>query len=213
MKSTKSQKTLITFIRLMFFAIFALLILNGKMVFWLAIFAVSLVTELVYGRFYCGFLCPMNTVMIPTNWLARRMKIQTDKVPAWLKSGKVAWALLAVSLVSMVLLKRLRDVNFPILPVLLVLSVLMTLRFRPSVFHNLLCPFGAIQKLFSRKPILSHRVNPQACIGCKRCEEVCPSLAIVVTVADHKAHVSDYLCHQCTNCQQVCPTSAIHYAK
>jgi len=213
MKSTKSQKALITFIRLMFLTLFVLLILNGKMVLWLVIFAVSLVAELVFGRFYCGYLCPMNTVMIPTDWLARRMKIQTDKVPAWLKSGNVAWVLLSVSLVSMILLKRLRDVNFPILPVLLVFSILMTLRFHPSVFHNLLCPFGAIQKLFSQKPVLSHRVNPQACIGCKRCEKVCPSLAIVVTVADHKAHVSDHLCHQCTNCQQVCPTSAIHYAK
>jgi len=213
MKSTKSQKALITFIRLMFLVLFVLLILNGKMVLWLVIFAVSLVAELVFGRFYCGFLCPMNTVMIPTDWLARKMKIQTDKVPAWLKSGNTAWVILAVSLISMIFLKRMLDINFPILPVLLVFSVLITLRFHPAVFHNLLCPFGAIQKLLSQKPILSHRVNPQACIGCKQCEKVCPSHAIVVTVADHKAHVSDHLCHQCTNCQQVCPTSAMHYAK
>jgi len=212
-KSTKTQKALITLIRLMFFALFVLLIHNGKMVLWLGVFAISLVAELVFGRFYCGFLCPMNTVMIPTDWLASKMKIQTNKVPSWLKSGYIAWVLLAVSLVSMILLKRLHDTNIPILSVLLVLSILMTLRFHPSVFHNLLCPFGAIQKLFSQKPLLSHRVNPQACIGCKRCEKVCPSHAIVVTVVDHKAHVSDHICHQCTNCQQVCPTSAIHYAK
>ena len=213
MKNVKAKKALITLIRLMFLALFVVLILNGKMVLWLAVFAVSLVAELVFGRFYCGFLCPMNTVMIPTDWLARNLKIQTDKVPDWMKSGKLAWVLLAVSLGSVLLLKRLSGINFPILPVLLVLSMLMTLRFHPSVFHNLLCPFGVIQKLFSRKPLLSHRVDPQVCIGCKRCEKVCPSWAIVVTVSDHKAQVYDNLCHQCTNCQQVCPTSAIHYAK
>ncbi|MHB8963230.1 MAG: 4Fe-4S binding protein [Saccharofermentanales bacterium] len=213
MKNVKAKKVLITLIRLMFLALFVVLIVNGQMFLWLAVFAVSLVSELVFGRFYCGYICPMNTVMIPTDWLARKLKIQTDKVPAWMKSGRLGWVLLAVSLISMLLLKRLGGINFQILPVLLVLSMIITLRFHPSVFHNLLCPFGAIQKLFSRKPILSHCVDPQACIGCKRCEKVCPSKAIIVTVTDHKAHVCAHLCHQCTNCQQVCPTSAIHYTK
>ena len=213
MKNVKAKKALITLIRLMFLTLFVVLILYGKMVLWLAVFAVSLVAELVFGRFYCGYLCPMNTVMIPTDWLARKLKIQTDKVPSWMKSGNLAWVLLAVSLVSILLLKRLGGINFQILPVLMVLSILITLRFHPSVFHNLLCPFGAIQKLFSGKPLMSHRGDPKACIGCKRCEKVCQSRAIVVTATDNKAHVSDNLCHQCTNCQQVCPTSAIRYAK
>jgi ferredoxin-type protein NapH len=166
MKNVKAKKALITLIRLMFLTLFVILILNGKMVLWLAVFAVSLVSELVFGRFYCGYLCPMNTVMIPTDWLARKLKIQTEKVPAWMKFDNLAWILLAISLISVLLLKQLRGINFPILPVLIVFSMLMTLRFHPSVFHNLLCPFGAIQKLFSKNPILSHRVDPQSCIGC-----------------------------------------------
>ncbi len=213
MKNVSSKKTLITVIRLLFLGLFVFLIANGKMTLWLALFAVSLVAELVFGRFYCGYMCPMNTVMIPTDWLARKFKLQTDKVPGWLKSGRFAWAVLVVSMASMLLLKRLRGINFPILPILLALSVLITLRFHPSVFHNLLCPFGAIQKIFARKPVFSQRVDPDTCIGCKLCEKVCPSHAIVVTATDRKAHVQDNLCHQCTNCQQVCPKAAISYGK
>lgn len=213
MKNVKTKKTLITLIRLLFLALFVVLIANGKMVLWLAIFAVSLVAEIVFGRFYCGYMCPMNTVMIPTDWISRKWKIKTDKVPEWLKSGRFAWAVLAVSMASMLALKRLRGVNFPILPLLLGVSILVTLRYHPSVFHNLLCPFGAVQKIFAKKSVFSHRVDQDKCIGCKLCEKVCPSAAIKVTATDRKAHVRDNICHQCTNCQQVCPKSAISYAK
>lgn len=213
MKNMKVKKALITLVRILFLAMFTVLIVNGKMVLWLAVFAVSLVAELLFGRFYCGFLCPMNTVMIPADWLARKLKIQTRNVPGWMKSGRLAWALLAISLISALLLKRMRGINLPILLVLLVLSVLVTLRFHPSVFHNLLCPFGAVQKLVARKPVFSHRVDTTTCIGCKACEKVCPSEAIAVTIADHKAHVTDNVCHQCTSCQQVCPKASIRYGK
>lgn len=213
MKNVKSSKTLITLIRLLFLALFVVLIANGEMTLWLALFAISLVAELVFGRFYCGYVCPMNTVMIPTDWLSRKWKIKTDKAPGWLKSGRFAWAVLAISMASMLALKRLKGVNFPILPLLLGVSILVTLRYHPSVFHNLLCPFGAVQKIFAQNPVFSHRVDPVKCIGCKLCEKACPSTAIKVTATDRKAHVRDSICHQCTNCQQVCPKSAISYAK
>ena len=213
MKNVKTSKTLITLIHLLFLALFVALIANGKMTLWLALFAVSLVAELIFGRFYCGYMCPMNTVMIPTDWLSRKQKIKTGKTPEWLKSGRFAWAILAVSMASMLALKRLKGVNFPILPLLLGVSILVTLRYHPSVFHNLLCPFGAVQKIFAKKPVFSQRVDQDKCIGCKLCEKVCPSTAIAVTAMDRKAHVRDNICHQCTSCQQVCPKSAISYAK
>lgn len=213
MKNVKTNKTLITLIRLLFLVLFVVLIMNEKMVLWLALFAVSLVAEPVFGRFYCGYMCPMNTVMIPTDWMSRKLKITTDKAPEWLKSGRFAWVVLAVSMASMLVFKRLMGINLSILPILLGVSVLVTLRYHPSVFHNLLCPFGAVQKIFARKPVFSHRVDQDKCIGCKLCEKVCPSTAIKVTAMDRKAHVGDNICHQCTNCQQVCPKSAISYAK
>ena len=180
---------------------------------WLVLFGVSLVAALIFGRVYCGYVCPMNTLMFPVEWLSKKMKLQTSKSPKWLKNGYFTWIALGVSIAVMILSKRLLQINLPILPFWLVLSVLITLRYKPEVFHNLICPFGALQRTFGRFARLSERVDRDACIGCKLCEKDCPSHAIVVSSEDNKAEINTALCLQCTSCRQVCPKNAIHYGR
>ena len=207
------MKYLITSVRVLFLAFFLFLLANGKVVIWLVLFGVSLIAALVFGRVYCGYACPMNTLMIPVEWLSKKLKFQTENAPKWLKSGYFTWISLVVSIVVMMVSKKVLHRDLPVLPFWVVVSVLVTLRYKPEVFHNLICPFGALQKVFGRFAKISEKVETQACIGCKKCEKVCPSSAIVVNHEDKKAFITTALCHQCTNCQQVCPTRAIRYRK
>ncbi len=207
------MKIIATVIRIMFLALFLFLLVNGKVMLWLALFGVSLVAALIFGRVYCGYFCPMNTLMLPVEWLSKKLKIQTADVPKWLKNGYFTWITLGVSVAVMLLSKRLLHIDLPILPFWLVVSVLVTLRYKPAVFHNILCPFGALQRTFGRFARLSEKVDKNTCIGCKICEKACPSGAIVVSKEDKKAMINTALCHQCTNCQQVCPKSAVYYSK
>ncbi len=205
------MKYIAPLIRIVSLGIFAYVIASGKMMLWLGIFAFSLVIGLMWGRLYCGYVCPMNTLMIPTQWLSRKLKSQTSKVPKWLLSEKIAWILLSVSVGTMLIFKKVLSVNFPILLFFLVLSILVTLRYEPYVFHNKICPFGALQELTGRFARYSKKVDDNACIGCRKCEKVCPSQAIIVSNIDKKAKIDPKLCHQCENCQLVCPKDAIDF--
>lgn len=207
------MKYITNIIRILFLALFLFLLANGKVTLWLASFAASLIIALIFGRVYCGYACPMNTLMIPVEWLSKKLKLQTTDAPKWLKNGYFTWITLVISIAIMLLSKRLLHIDLPILPFWLVISVLVTLRYKPEVFHNLICPFGALQKTFGRFARLSEKVDKDACIGCKLCEKVCPSNAILVSSKDKKAIIKTALCHQCTNCRQVCPKDAIHYKK
>jgi polyferredoxin len=200
------MKWIVYIIRILFLGLFLYLILTGNMFLWLALFGASLIAAIFFGRIYCGYVCPMNTVLIPIEWLSKRLKFQTSNTPKWLKKGVLPWIALGISIAAVLLSKR-------VLHIWLVISILVTLRYKPEVFHNLICPFGILQKLFGRFAFFSKKVEENTCTGCKKCLKVCPSSAIIVKEDSKKAEISTKLCHQCTNCSEICPVFAIKYSK
>ena len=92
------------------------------------------------------------------------------------------------------------------------IAILLTLRYKPAVFHNHICPFGILQNELGRFAKFSNKTDKEKCIGCKLCEKVCPSESIEVKTTEIKAEISKAYCFQCANCQQVCPADCIHYS-
>ncbi len=206
-------KVSINLTRIIFLGIFIWIVTKGAMVIWLGLFGVTLLLALLLGRVFCGWICPMNTVMIPTEWLSKKLNLQAKEAPGWLKSKSIPWIMLIVMISAMTILKRIFGIEIPILLILLILSVIVTLRYKPEVFHNNICPFGLLQSFTGRFALFTEQVNHDKCIGCKMCESVCPSEAVIVSKQNKKANINSLLCHQCFNCQLICPENAISYGK
>lgn len=207
------KKLQINLVRIGFLILFLVIMSKGTPVLWLVLFGVSLIAALFFGRIFCGWICPMNTLMVVTEWIDKKLGIKLKGTPKVLESGWMQWVVLFASIASMAAIKKLIGVNIPVLLYLLVLSVLVTLRYKPEVFHNKICPFGILQGFAGKFAFFSRRVDADKCIGCKMCEKACPSQAIKVVPQSSKAEINSKLCHQCYSCELVCPKYAIDYGK
>ncbi|MDF1617482.1 4Fe-4S binding protein [Petrocella sp. FN5] len=199
--------------QIIFLIFFSFVIVSGNMVLWLGVFLLSLLGAAVFGRFYCGYICPMNTAMGVTANLAKRLNWQTKSVPKVLKSKILPWMILALMIATMIVSKRVLQLELPILLILMVLSIVITLRYEEWVFHNHVCPYGALLSLTGKGAKFSTKVDSSLCIGCKKCEKVCSSMAVKMEDISKVAKIDSALCHQCQACTIICPTKAIRYTK
>lgn len=207
------MKTLRMIIQYLSLAAFAFLVSQGKMTLWLGVFAVGLILSFVFGRGYCGYLCPMNAVMRPAQWISKKLGLQHAQAPKWLGSKIFPWAFIVLTLGLMLGGKRVLNVQLPVLAILLGIAFVMTLFYKPEVFHNRMCPFGALLSVTGRYAFNSEGVDADDCIGCKLCEKACAAQAIQVEPETKKAVITTALCHQCKACEDVCPKDAISYGR
>ncbi|MBS3986233.1 MAG: 4Fe-4S binding protein [Selenomonadales bacterium] len=200
-----------TSVEVVLFIVFALLVVTGNMVIWLAVFVVGLLTAALFGRYFCGYICPMNTLMRVSEKVAKRMNWQRDTIPTWLRNPNMPWFVLALMISTVIVFRQILQREFPFLLILLVLSFIMTLRLKPWVFHNLVCPYGALLRLTGKYARFAVSVKATGCVRCQKCEEVCPANAVTVTPLTEVAEIDATLCHQCADCIAACPTAVISY--
>lgn len=84
---------------------------------------------------------------------------------------------------------------------LLIVLISSTLIHRP--FCRYLCPLGAIYGLFSRFSLYQMELDKEKCVGCHKCEQVCP-MQVKCTKDINTAE-----CIRCGKCKAACPVHAI----
>jgi len=185
--------------------VFVFLLLNHKLQLWIVVFGISAILSTLLGRFYCSWICPMNTSFKIIDRVYRKLGIKRLKAPGFLSNRFVRIAFLVVFVVAMVLLKRL-GIKLNVLLYLTLFSILVTLIFQETFWHRHLCPLGTILSFTSRKALYSMKINEDDCIECGKCQTVCPTGSII-TLENSKRRNTANECLLCGNCTEVCPVS------
>ena len=70
-----------------------------------------------------------------------------------------------------------------------------------------ICPIGSALGCFHNFTLMHIEIDPDRCIGCMKCEDICPSQCVKVT----DRYVDNSRCVRCFDCLAVCPNDAIRY--
>ena len=193
--------------------------------------AVLLLLTVVFGRFFCGWICPLGTLQQLSSWLlsprSRRENLRVNRYRRWyaikvyllagLLLAALAGTLQAGLLDPLSLLARgLASGLWPLLPggrsvpggwlaAALVVAIVVASRWIPRLFCRAFCPLGALLGVFARFSMFRICRRGDACSSCTLCTFACQGAD--EPLAQHR--VAE--CHVCLNCTIACPKGSVEY--
>jgi len=166
--------------------------------------SVVLVLTFVFGRFFCGYLCPVGTVQeIASHAPVPKVNLRQKKMFMLIRAAFFMVFLLMAFLLSASLLAYfgIRDFFYLMLTagtVVFIGVLLLSMTFyRP--FCRLICPYAVLLSLGAWKGQFKLQ-RTDACIECKKCEKACPTDE--AKRDDDKAE-----CYLCGRCTDICPVA------
>lgn len=203
----------------------------GKINAGFVLFLLLIGSTLVFGRFFCGWLCHVVALqdfcawlLAKVGWKPRPLRSRLLVLAPW----AVAFAMFGMPLLEQSLGHRQlpapntwqweltsRDLwqTFPG-PVMALLTVgvagfLMVWWLGAKGFCTHGCPYGAFFAVADRVAPTRIKVSP-ACDGCGHCTAVCSSNVRVHEEVHRHGQIVDPGCMKCLDCVSVCPKDALH---
>ena len=171
----------------------------------LLIVVFTLVTTLVWGRVFCGFLCPFGALqdlldrVVPAAW-RRELPQRVHDRAVWLKYGILAVVVAPALVGSQISLYQYFEpfgtvffLSTSLLFWSIALAILLASAIVPRFYCRYACPLGAALGIASTvAPRRIRRV--EQCEHCKVCEQKCPTGAIRGPAIDFKECVRCNVC-------------------
>src|SRR6056297_977702 len=85
-KTSKNWDKIRIITQLFFLGIIVLLFLTKRMQLWIFIFGAGVLVSVFFSRFYCGWVCPIGTLMRFQTWVYKLFHIKRIKTPKFMKS-------------------------------------------------------------------------------------------------------------------------------
>jgi polyferredoxin len=190
---------------------------------------------LMFGRFICGFVCPMGLLQdilyrIKTPKLVLRLR--------FLRFAKYIILVVFVILLPILVTHELTELGEPwfckyicpsgtifgaaplllandflrqligsqfVLKAIVAIGILVIAVFIYRVFCRVLCPLGAIYALFNKISILHMHCDKDKCVSCGDCSRECQIMI------KPESHPNSSECVRCGKCVNVCKNKALVY--
>ncbi len=202
------KKYLQPVLQIIFLAIFIFLIISGKVQLWMGLFILSVPAALLLGRVYCGWICPINTVMRGITWIKKKLRLKSAGTPGWLTKPWIRLFVLGLFIAAFIFI-MVSGKKLPVLPVLFAIGVLLTCFYPEELWHRYLCPYGTMMSFPARKAKHAMAIEPRLCNNCGGCERVCPAKAVEKSERGYEIRKED--CIVCMSCAGACKQKAITY--
>lgn len=198
--------------QVVFLGVFLALMILGKAQIWMALIFISIALASLFGRFYCGWMCPINTLIRPTQWISKKLNCNKKQVPNLFKSKKlkyIAFALFLIGL-SYTIYTITQGRKFPLPLIIIPIALIITFFINENTWHTYLCPWGTLLSFTSR--FSKYRIQASQCLGCSLCKTSCPADAVIVD-KNHGTFSSPTDCLLCFKCIEKCPSNIMKYKK
>jgi len=202
------KKTTKLIIQILFLILFTLMIVTGKIQLWMGIFIIGIILSIFLSRFYCGLVCPINTLMNIVTFFKRKLGFKSLKIPDFLTKKLVRYIIIGMFIATFAFV-MISGKKLPVVPFITSLGVLLTFFFPEELWHRYLCPYGTILSVSSSKAKKSITIDSSKCNNCTACVKVCPSKAIARN--DYSHFIIKNECLTCFECTRVCKQYAISY--
>lgn len=195
------------------------------------LFVAVIVTSLIAGAFFCGWICPLGALQqLVTGirrWLQKRITI-LDKFARWVRNSSrpVAfldrWLRYAKYLVLIWIIWGTITAGYMVFRAVdpwaglitigeegitigfwVFIGTIIAAMIGDRVWCRYFCPLGAIIGLVSKLSFIKVQREAGACIGCRLCTKACPMDIDV----HQKSRVSDIQCTMCLECVDSCPSN------
>ena len=176
-----------------------------------------LASIIIFGVFYCGWLCPLGSLQDFASRLGRLVGIKKRQVPKRLHNSLIygRYILAVVALVSV------SDIVFTVMgieplgitlgilsghvPTALALGILLGFIAIAVIYERPYCRYlcfeGAKYGFFSLFRVLTVKRNDNTCVQCKKCDQACPMQINITKVHNLRSPQ----CINCLACISACP--------
>ncbi len=184
----------------------------------LAIFFLPLIITLLFGRIFCGGVCPLGAIQDLVVVRPLKVPLKLDRALRWLQFIYLGaavffagWGLhLSLGAWKINIGQRFLICEWdPFIPIfrrsgpmsMVAIGIAFVLAgmFIGRPYCRWLCPYGGILSILSRIAWKNLSITPDKELDCGMCSESCPYGAIVGCRADRAA------CLACTRCYEDCP--------